>query len=209
MPMASIDVLNLENKKVAEMDLSDEVFNSEIKPHLFHAAVKVQLTNRRGGNASTKGRSEVRGGGSKPWRQKGTGRARAGTASSPVWVGGGAAFGPKTKSYNLTLNRKVKKAALRSALSMKFMDKELLVLENFDLPEIKTGRFVEVMKLFNLEKPLIVYSGENRNLDLSSRNVPGVKVVRSEGLNVYDILNHKTLILTRDSVGKIEEVLGR
>ncbi len=207
--MASIDVLNLENKKVGEMDLNEEVFNGEVKPHLIHSIVRMQLMNKRGGNASTKGRSEVSGSGAKPWRQKGTGRARAGSVTSPVWVGGGTVFGPKPKTFSLAQNKKVKRAALRSALSMKYRDSELIVVDDFDLPEIKTKGFIEVIGRLGAEKPLIVYSGENRNLDLSSRNVTGVKVLRAEGLNVYDIINHRTLILTRESVKKIEEVLGR
>jgi len=206
--MASIDILNLNNEKVGTLELSDSIFGCEVKPHLLHAAVRVGLLSKRGGNASTKGRSEVRGGGAKPWKQKGTGNARSGTSSSPVWVGGGTVFGPKPKKYGLTLNKKVKKAVLRSALSMKFQNRELVVLENFDLPEIKTKAFDSIVKKLGLVKPLIVYSGENRSLDLSSRNVANVKALKSQGLNVYDVLNHKSLVLTKGSLESIQGVLS-
>lgn len=206
--MAQIDILNLENKKVGEIDLADKVFNAEVKTHLLHSAVRVNKLAARGGNASTKGRSEVSGGGSKPWRQKGTGNARSGTATSPVWVGGGTVFGPKPRKYNLSLNKKVRKAALVSALSLKFQDKNLIVLENIDLKEAKTKTFNAALETLGVQKPLIVYSGENKNLDLSSRNILGVKTLKSEGLNVFDILKHKTLVVTKDAVTKIQEVLS-
>jgi len=207
--MASIDVLNLKNSKVGTLEISDDIFNVDVKESLLHSAVRVQLMNRREGNASTKGRSEVRGGGAKPWRQKGTGRARSGTATSPVWVGGGTVFGPKPKTFSLTLNKKVKKAALRSALSMKYKDKKLIVLDSFELPEVKTKEFSTALGNLKAQSSLVVLTGENRNVDLSSRNIQGVKVLRSEGLNVYDILKYETLVLTKDSVSKIEEVLGK
>lgn len=207
--MASIDVLNLKNSKVGTLEISDDIFNADVKESLLHSAVRVQLMNRREGNASTKGRSEVRGGGAKPWRQKGTGRARSGTATSPVWVGGGTVFGPKPKTFSLTLNKKVKKAALRSALSMKYKDKKLIVLDSFELPEVKTKEFSTALGNLKAQSSLVVLTGENRNVDLSSRNIQGVKVLRSEGLNVYDILKYETLVLTKDSVSKIEEVLGK
>jgi large subunit ribosomal protein L4 len=206
--VAQIDIINLENKKVGELDLADKVFNAEVKPHLLHSAVRVNKLAARGGNASTKSRSDVAGGGSKPWRQKGTGNARAGTSSSPIWVGGGAAFGPKPRKYNLSLNKKVRKAALVSALSMKYQDKDLIVLEDIDLKEAKTKTFSSVLESLGVQKPLIVYSGENINLDLSSRNIVGVKALKSEGLNVFDILKHKTLVVTRDAIDKIQEVLS-
>lgn len=206
--MAQIDILSLENKKVGEIDLAEKVFNAEVKPHLLHSAVRVNKLASRGGNASTKGRSDVAGGGSKPWKQKGTGNARAGTSSSPLWVGGGVTFGPKPRKYNLSLNKKVRKAALVSALSMKFQEKDLIVLDNIDLKEAKTKSFSLVLKNLGVEKPLIVYSGDNGNLDLSSRNIVGVKALKSEGLNVFDILKHKTLVVTKDAVSKIQEVLS-
>lgn len=207
--MASIDVVDLNNKKVGNIELSDRVFGAEIKPEIMHSVVRVQLMNKRGGNAHTKGRSDVRGGGAKPWKQKGTGRARAGTSSSPVWVGGGTVFGPQVKTFNLSINKKTKKAALRSALSMKLKASMLVVLDNFEMAQCKTKDFIEVMKNFEAEKALIILDDENRNVDLSSRNVRGFKVMRSEGINVYDLLKHDKLLITKESVGRIEEVLGK
>lgn len=207
--MASIDVVDITNKKVGNVDLSDLVFEADIRPEIMHSVVRVQLINKRGGNAQTKGRSDVKGGGAKPWKQKGTGRARAGTSSSPVWVGGGTVFGPQTKTFNLNINKKTKKAALRSALSMKLKDGMLVVLDDFQLPECKTKEFVQIMKTFEAERALIVLGDENKNVDLSSRNVRGFKVMKSEGINVYDLLKHDKLFMTKESLGKIEEVLGK
>ncbi len=207
--MASIDVLNLDNNKVGSLELSDDVFNADVKGDLLHSVVRIQLMNRRGGNASTKGRSDVRGGGAKPWKQKGTGRARAGTNSSPIWVGGGVVFGPQPKTYNLNLNKKVKKAALRSAVSMKYKDNNLIVVDNFDMKEIKSKEVASALKRLDAPFTLIVMPEDNVNLSLSARNLNGVKVLRSEGLNVYDILKYEKIIMTRDSVARIEEVLGK
>ncbi|MDH3975974.1 MAG: 50S ribosomal protein L4 [Deltaproteobacteria bacterium] len=206
--MASIDVVDLNNKKIGNIELSAKVFDSDVRPEIMHSVVRLQLMNRRGGNAQTKGRSHVRGGGAKPWKQKGTGRARAGTSSSPIWVGGGTAFGPQAKTFNLGINKKTKRAALRSALSMKLKDGMLVVLDKFELTHSKTKEFVQVMKTFEAERALIVLDEENRNVDLSSRNVRGFKVMKSEGINVYDLLKHDKLFMTKESVGKIEEVLG-
>ena len=205
--MASIDVVDIKNSKVGKLELADSVFGVDVRSDLMHSSVRVQLLNRRGGNACTKGRSEVRGGGAKPWKQKGTGRARAGTASSPVWVGGGTVFGPKPKDYSLSLNKKTKRAALRSALSMKFQDKNLIVLDDFQLGEVKTKAFVGVLDALNVKKTLLVLDRENINVSLSSRNVRDVKVLMTEGINVYDLLKYDTLLLTKDAVAKIEEVL--
>ena len=207
--MASIDILNLKNEKVGSLELSDEIFGVEVKQGLMHSAVRVQLMNRRGGNASTKGRSEVRGGGAKPWKQKGTGRARAGTSSSPLWVGGGTVFGPQPKKINLCLNKKVKKAALRSAVSMKFKDNNLIVLDDFNITGTKTKEVASVLGTLGASKSLIVMSEENSNLSLSARNLRNVKVMRSEGLNVYDIVKYEKLVVTKDTVARIEEVLGK
>jgi len=207
--MAVIDIYNLKREKVGEAELCDEVFRAKVKPHLLHFYVKTQLADKRGGNACTKGRSDVRGGAAKPWRQKGTGRARSGTSSSPVWVGGGAAFGPKPRSHRLGINKKVRKLALRSVLSMKYSDNNLLVLENIDLSSHKTREFADTLRQLHADRPLIVYSGENKNLDLSSRNLPGVKTLRSEGINVFDMLKYETVIMTRESVENIEKVLKK
>jgi len=206
--MPQIDVLDLKSKKVGELDLNDEIFNCDVKHQLLHLLVRTSLMNQRSGDASTKGRSEVSGSTAKPWRQKGTGRARAGRVTSPVWVGGGTAFGPKPKTYRLRLNKKVKKAALRSALSAKYKDGELIILDDFSLPDIKTRTVVDSLKKLNAENSLIVYTGENKNLNLSSRNVKNVKALRSEGLNVYDILSRQKLIMTMDAVLSISEVLA-
>ena len=206
--MASIEILSLDNSKVGTVELDDEIFTCEVKAHLLHSVIRVDKLASRSGNACTKGRSDVRGGGAKPWKQKGTGNARAGTASSPIWSGGGVVFGPKPRKYNVSLNKKVRKAALRSALSMKFKNNDLVVLENLDLTEIKTKSFSAIVNKLGLEKPLIVYAGENRNLDLSSRNIVNVKSLKCEGLNAYDVLKHKHLVLTKDSVEKIQEALA-
>ena len=207
--MASIDVVDIKNSKVGTLELADEIFCTEVRSDLMHSSVRVQLLNRRGGNASTKGRSEVRGGGAKPWKQKGTGRARSGTASSPVWVGGGTVFGPKPKEFALSLNKKTKRAALRSALSMKFKDQNMIVLDDFQLTEPKTKDFVGVLDTLKVGKTLLVLGSDNKNVDLSSRNVCDVKVLRSEGINVYDLLKYETLLMTKDAVAKIEEVLAK
>ena len=205
--MASIDVVDIKNSKVGKLELADEVFGVDVRSDLMHSSVRIQLLNRRGGNACTKGRSDVRGGGAKPWKQKGTGRARAGTASSPIWVGGGAAFGPKTKEYNLSLNKKTQRAALRSALSTKFKEQSLIVLDDFQISEPKTKNFVGVLEALNIAKTLVIIAGENANVNLSSRNVKDVKVLRAEGINVFDLLKYDTLLMTKDAVAKIEEVL--
>ena len=154
--MATAEVININNEKVSEIELNDFVFNGEVKKHLFYEIVKMQLANRRGGNASTKGRSLVRGGGAKPWRQKGTGRARAGTIRSPLWRGGGVVFGPKPRDYSYRLPKKMRKSALRSALSLKFKEGKLKILNSFELSEIKTKSFLKVMDNLNLKNVLIV-----------------------------------------------------
>jgi large subunit ribosomal protein L4 len=205
--MAIVDVYNLQKEKVGEIQLRDEVFNVPIKTHLLHQVVVSQLAGRRAGTASTKGRSEVKASGRKLWRQKGTGRARVGDAASPTRRGGGVAFGPKPRQYDLRVPRKVRKAALRMALSDKLQGEQLIVVDSLSLAEAKTKSFVAVMDRFDVAKGLIVTEGTNEILDKSSRNVPWVKVLRSEGLNVYDILNCDQLVLEQATVGKIEEAL--
>jgi large subunit ribosomal protein L4 len=201
--MAVLDVYDQEKKKVAETNLSDQVFGARVDQHLFYEVVKMQLANRRGGNASTKTRSEVSGGGIKPWRQKGTGRARSGSTRSPLWVGGGVVFGPKPRDYSYTLPKKVRKAALRSALSLKVKEGKLLVVENLNLEEIKTKVFVSMLKRLEVEKALIV-DDNNLHLERSARNVYQVKVIRPEGLNVYDILRYDHLLIAKNCLEKIE-----
>jgi large subunit ribosomal protein L4 len=205
--MAIVDVYNLQKEKVGEIQLRDEVFNVPVKRHVLHQVVVSQLAGRRAGTASTKGRSEVKASGKKLWRQKGTGRARVGDAASPTRRGGGVAFGPKPRQYDLRVPRKVRKAALRMALSDKLQGEQLIVVDSLSLAEAKTKSFVAVMDRFDVAKGLIVTEGTNEILDKSSRNVPWVKVLRSEGLNVYDILNCDQLVLEQATVGKIEEAL--
>jgi large subunit ribosomal protein L4 len=206
MPLAK--VYSTGKKKVSEMELDDRVFNAEVKDHLLHDVVRMQLAKRRVGTASTKIRSEVRGGGRKPYRQKGTGRSRVGSIRSPLWRGGGVIFGPTPRDFGFRVPKKARKQALRMALSARAAEGKVLVLNQFQLKEIKTKSFVEVLRRFGMEKALVVIGEENFNLERSARNVPGVKVLRVEGLNVYDILNHESLILLKDAVEKIQERLA-
>jgi large subunit ribosomal protein L4 len=205
--MAVTEVFNTDNKKVGEVELNDALFGLEVKQHILHDVVKMQLANRRAGTASTKTRSEVRGGGAKPWRQKGTGRARAGTRNSPLWRGGGTIFGPKPKDYSYKLPKKVRKLGLRMALSTRFSESNMMVLDGFDLDEIKTKKFQEVMKKLNIDNGLIVVPERNENLEKSSRNVQGFKVISSEGLNVYDVLLHHRLVLLQSCLDQLEKRL--
>jgi len=206
--MSLVKVYSTAKRKVSEMELDERVFNVEIKDHLLHDVVRMQLANMRAGTASTKNRSVVRGGGRKPYRQKGTGRSRAGSRRSPLWRGGGVIFGPAPRDFGFNLPKKVKKQALRVALSARAAEGKLLVLNQFELKEIKTKSFVEILERLGMEKALIVIGGENFNLERSARNIPGVKVLRVEGLNVYDVLNHENLILVKDAVEKIQERLA-
>jgi large subunit ribosomal protein L4 len=206
--MPTLDVIDRNNEKVGSVELSEAVFSAEVKPHLLHEVVVWQLAKRRSGSASTKGRSELRGGGKKPWRQKGTGRARVGSRRSPLWRGGGTVFGPKPRDYGYTLPKKVKKAALRSALSSKLGEDKLTVLKGFELETIKTKDFVTVLDNLAASDCLVVTSEADEVLEKSSRNVPRVKVLRAEGLNVYDILKYDRLVLLQDAVAGIEEALS-
>jgi len=205
--MAVTEVYNTDNKKVGEVELNDALFGLEVKKHILHDVVKMQLANRRAGTASTKTRTEVSGGGKKPYRQKGTGRARAGTNRSPLWRGGGVIFGPKPRDYSYKLPKKVRKLGVRMALSTRFSENNMLVLDGFDLADIKTKRFVEVMKKLNIENGLIVIPERNENLEKSSRNVQGYKVIQADGLNVYDILLHRRLVLLQPCLGQLEKRL--
>ena len=206
--MPTLDVIDRNNQKIGSVELSEDVFGVEVKPHLLHEVVVWQLAKRRAGTACTKGRSEVRGGGKKPWRQKGTGRARVGTRRSPLWRGGGTTFGPKPRDYSYTLPKKVKKAALRGALSAKLGEEKLTVLSGFDLEAIKTKEFVSVLGAIDAANCLVITPGADEVLEKSSRNVPRVKVIRAEGLNVYDILKYDRLVLLQDAVAGIEEALS-
>jgi large subunit ribosomal protein L4 len=205
--MAVTEVFNTDNKKVGEVELNDALFGLEVKKHILHDVVKMQLANRRAGTACTKTRTEVRGGGAKPYRQKGTGRARAGTNNSPLWRGGGVTFGPKPRDYSYKLPKKVRKLGVRMALSARFSENNMIVLDGFDLADIKAKQFAEVMKKLNIENGLIVIPGKNENLEKSSRNVQGYKVIPADGLNVYDILLHRSLVLLQPCLGQLEERL--
>ena len=205
--MASIDVYNLQREKTSQMALKEEIFQVPIKTHLLHQVVVSQQLSRRAGSASVKSRSEVKASGKKLWRQKGTGRARVGDAASPTRRGGGVAFGPVIRKYIRKVSKKMRKRALCMALTDKFQNDRLVVVSDFDLPEIKTKNFVQVMREFEVRKALIVTEEKNENLEKSSKNVPWVKVMRYEGLNVYDILNHDHLFLVQSAIPRIEEAL--
>jgi len=202
-----VEIYNTNKEKVSQVELDKKTFSGEVNPHLLYEVVKMQLASRRRGTASTKNRSHVRGGGKKPWRQKGTGRARAGTIRSPLWTGGGVVFGPLPRNYSYSVNKKAKKAALRSALSAKCKENKLFILDNFNLKEIKTKSFVTILDTLAIDDALII-DDANINLEKSARNVLGIKVLRPEGLNVYDILKYDSLIITQPCLEKITKSLS-
>lgn len=204
--MAVVDLYSMSKEKVGEIELADAVFAAEVKSHLVSEMVLWQLAKRRSGTAAVKNRSKVRGGGSKPWRQKGTGRARSGTNRSPIWRGGGVVFGPQPHSYEFKLSKKIKKQALISALSQKYQQGKLFVLENFDLEEIKTRKVAELLTAFECASAMLVCD-ENRNLLLSARNLPKVMAVGSPGVNVYDLLKHDTLMISAAALARIQGAL--
>lgn len=205
--MAVCDVFNTQAEKIGEIDLNDTFFNVEVNSGILHEVVCMQRANRRSGNACTKTRGEVSGGGAKPWRQKGTGRARSGSRTSPVWRGGGTVFGPKPRDYSYSMPKKVKKLALKMAMSARQQEGNLIIVDSFVLPEIKTKSFVGVMKNFKFENCLIITDNMNNNVVLSARNAVGYKVLPVAGLNVYDILKYNKLMLIQSSIAKIEERL--
>jgi large subunit ribosomal protein L4 len=206
--MKAMDVFNLQKEKVTEVELREDIFSVPVKKNVLHQVVVSQLSNHRAGTASTKNRSEIKASGSKLWRQKGTGRARVGSASSPTRRGGGVAFGPSPRKYLQKVNRKVKKLAVCMALSDKVINDQLILVDDFSLSEIKTKHFLDIMDNFKVNKALIVTQDKKINLERSSRNVPWVKVLRCEGINVYDILKYDHLFLEQAALGKIEEALG-
>jgi large subunit ribosomal protein L4 len=208
--MTQQTVYNAKREKVADLDLPDAVFSQPVKGHVLHQVVKAQLNARRAGTASTKGRSEVRGGGKKPWRQKGTGRARAGTSRSPLWRGGGVVFGPKPRDYTQRVSKKLRRQALVMALSGKMRDNEVLIVDSLGLERIKTRDFVQTLNALGLagKSCLVVYDGADELIEKSSRNVPRVKTLRSEGLNVYDILKYENVVLLRAAAEKLAARLG-
>jgi large subunit ribosomal protein L4 len=202
--MSVLDVQNVKGKQISQVELADDVFSVPVKPSVLHEVVTMQLANRRAGTAAVKHRSDIVGSRKKLYRQKGTGRARRGDIKSPLLRGGGVVFGPDGRNYKYQVPKKVKKLALKMALSSKLNEKELVVLDRFELEEIKTKEFVGALDALKLKSALIVTDEKNENLELSSRNVRGVKVLRSEGLNVYDILKYRTLVLLEPAVKNIE-----
>lgn len=208
--MAKVAVYNIAGQQTGEIELNDTVFGVEVNEAVVHQALVMQLASQRQGNAATKTRGMVRGGGRKPWKQKGTGRARAGTIRSPLWVGGGTVFGPQPRSYSFRMPRKARRLAIKSALSAKVQNGELVVLEGIQYDQPKTKQVVELLKNFGLEerKALLITKEADENVEKSSRNVPGVKALAASGLNVFDLLHHDKLLITRDAVARIEEVLA-
>jgi large subunit ribosomal protein L4 len=206
--MPVVDVFNIQKEKVGEVDLKEEIFEVDVYPPVLHEVVTWQRACRRSGAASTKTRGEVRGSGRKPWRQKGTGRARVGSIRSPIWKGGGTVFGPKPRSYAYTLPKKVRRLALKMALSSKLKNGQLVVLEGYPQETPKTKEFVQVLKNFDMTKALFITPEEHQVLKLSARNVPYVQVMLTAGLNVYDILRHDFLVLLSPALAQIEARLA-
>ncbi len=205
--MPQVEVYDLEKKNTGHVELKSEIFECPIKEALIHLVVRWQLASRRSGSASTKTKGEVSGGGKKPWKQKGSGRARSGSNRSPLWRGGGVIFGPKPKDWSFSIPKKVRKQAIQSALSHKYNENEIYVLDNFDLSEVKTKQVSSFMKKFDITECLILVDEKNENLEKSANNLKNVKVLRGGGLNVYDLLNFKYLVMTKGSLEKIQEVL--
>lgn len=204
--MATVTVKNIRGETVGNMELDDAIFGVEVNSHAVHMAVVQHLANRRQGTKSSKTRAEVRGGGRKPWRQKGTGRARQGSTRSPQWTGGGVVFAPKPRDFSFKLNKKLKRLALKSVLTDKFVNDKLVVLDSLELPEIKTKAMMGVCSSLNLEKALVVMDGLNKNVVLSARNIPSIKTAVVNTINVYDILHHDSLVVTKDAIIKMQEV---
>ena len=204
--MANVSVYNKEGKEVGTLELNDAVFAAPINEHLVHMAVVQQLANKRQGTQSAKTRSEVSGGGKKPWRQKGTGHARQGSTRAPQWTGGGVVFAPKPRDYSFKMNRKEKNAAIKSVLTSKVNDSKFFVLEDLALDAIKTKEVVAILKNLNVEKALIVTADKDEKVTLSARNIPTVRTALTNTINVYDILKYDTVVITKDAVAKIEEV---
>ncbi len=204
--MANVSVYNMEGREVGTMELNDAIFGVEVNEHLVHMAVLRQLANKRQGTQKAKTRSEVSGGGRKPWRQKGTGHARQGSTRAPQWKGGGVVFAPAPRDYSMKMNKKEKRIALKSALTSRVNENKFIVVDELKLDEIKTKKMTGVLKALNTEKALIVLHGDDGNVILSSRNIPHVKVSFTNTINVYDILKYNTMIVTKDAVAAIEEV---
>ena len=204
--MANVAVYNMEGKEVGSLELNDAVFGVEVNEHLVHMAVLQQLANNRQGTQKAKTRSEVRGGGRKPWRQKGTGHARQGSTRSPQWTGGGVVFAPVPRDYTIRLNKKEKRLALKSALTSRVQDKKFIVVDEMKFEEIKTKNFVQVLNNLKVEKALVVLNDMDANVIKSASNVPTVKTAQTNELNVFDVLKYDTVVVTKDAVKTIEEV---
>ena len=204
--MAKVSVYNMEGKEVGTIELNDAVFGVEVNEHLVHMAVVQQLANNRQGTQKAKTRSEVSGGGRKPWRQKGTGHVRQGSTRSPQWTGGGVVFAPVPRDYSFKINKKVKSAALKSVLTSRVLDNKLIVVDELKFDEIKTKKFQAVMDNLKVKKALVVIADNDEKITMSARNIPTVKTALVNSINVYDILKGDTLVLTKDAVAKIEEV---
>ena len=204
--MANVAVYNMEGKEVDKIELNDSIFGVEINEHLVHMAVLQQLANKRQGTQKAKTRSEVRGGGRKPWRQKGTGHARQGSTRSPQWTGGGVVFAPTPRDYSFKLNKKEKRAALKSALTSRVVETKFVVVDELKLDEIKTKKFVEVLKNLNVEKALVVLNDMDEKVIASAANIPTVKTTQTNELNVFDVLKYDTVVVTKAAVATIEEV---
>ena len=204
--MANVSVYNMEGKEVGTMELNDAVFGVEINDHLVHLAVVRQLANKRQGTQKAKTRSEVSGGGRKPWRQKGTGHARQGSTSSPQWTGGGVVFAPVPRDYEIKMNKKERRAALKSALTSRVQENKLIVLDDLKLDEVKTKAMQAVLNNLNVSKAMVVLADNDQNVVLSARNIPDVITALPNTINVYDVLKYNTVILTKSAVASIEEV---
>ncbi|GAB6178903.1 50S ribosomal protein L4 [Desulfotomaculum defluvii] len=206
--MPKVALYNINGEQVGEVELKDEVFGIEPHEHVMHEAVNMQLANQRQGTHDTKTRSEVRGGGRKPWRQKGTGRARAGSSRSPIWRKGGIVFGPHPRDYAISLPKKVRRLALKSALSSKVLDQDIVVLDSLTIDAPKTKEMVRILSNLKADKALVVTAERDLNVEKSARNIEGVKPLKADGVNVYDLLKYTKLVITKDAVAKIEEVLA-
>ncbi len=204
--MANVAIYNMEGNEVGSLELNDAVFGVEVNEHLVHMAVVQQLANNRQGTQKAKTRSEVRGGGRKPWRQKGTGHARQGSIRAPQWKGGGVVFAPVPRSYSFKLNKKEKRAALKSALTSRVNESKFIVLDELKLDEIKTKKFQEVMNNLKVNKALVIINENDKNVVMSARNIPAIKTALTNTINVYDILKYDTVVVTKDAVATIEEV---
>ena len=205
--MATITIYDQTKKEVGSMDLAPEVFEVPVKPEILHLVVRSQLAAKRQGTHATKTRGMKRGGGAKPWRQKGTGRARAGSTRSPLWRGGGTTFGPQPRDYSFKVNKKVRRLALRMALTSRLSEEKMMVVKSIDLPEIKTKLFAEVAEALGLKKALVIVKDADNKLLLSARNIPGIKLISADQLNVYDILKHRQVVMLENAAQDLQERL--